>query len=52
MALNGYAFLVIGISKILMTSNSTKVARRIMELEHDDLLVDHIQFDETLKYRI
>lgn len=23
-----------------------------MELEHDDLLVDHIQFDETLKYRI
>ena len=52
MALNGYAFLVIGISKILMTSNSTKVARRTMELEHDDLLVDHIQFNESLKYRI
>jgi len=51
-ALNGYASLVIGISKILMTSNSTKVARRIMELEHDDLLVDHIQFNESLKYRI
>jgi hypothetical protein len=51
-ALNGYASLVIGISKILMTSNSTKVARRTMELEHDDLLVDHIQFNESLKYRI
>jgi hypothetical protein len=23
-----------------------------MELEHDDLLIDHIQFDETLEYRI
>jgi hypothetical protein len=35
-----------------MTSNSTKVARHLMKLEHDDLLVDHIQFNESLKYRI
>lgn len=52
MALNGYASLVNGESKNLMTSNSTKVSGHLMELEHDDLLVDHIQFDETLKYRI
>ena len=51
-ALNGYASLVIGELMTLMTFNSVKVARQLMELEHDDLLVDHIQFNESLRYRI
>lgn len=51
-ALNGFASLVTGELKTLMTSNSTKVVRHLMELEHDELLVDHIQFNESLKYRI
>jgi hypothetical protein len=51
-ALNGFASLAIGESKNLMTSKLAKVARQLMELEHDDLLVDHIRFNESLRYRI
>lgn len=51
-SLNGFVSLVTGESKTRITSNSTKAAMVLMELEHDDLLVDHIQFNESLKYRI
>ena len=33
-------------------TDTKKVIRHQMELEHDDLLVDHIQFNESLNYRI
>jgi hypothetical protein len=50
--LSGYASLAVGESMILMKSISTGVVRPLMELEHDDLLIDHIQFSESLNYRI